>query len=95
MNLIQKIDLLTEERISSKAKRTLIGLIKKPGTEKIDVNGFRVSSKPMGDGIQFTFPGDAFEISMVLTDLVDNLGGYQFQSRAGKQMTFTVTPKKI
>ena len=94
MDLLSKIDMLTEERVSSKAKRTLIGLIKKPGTEKIDVNGLKVTSKPTGGGVVFTFPGDAFEVSMVLTDIVDNLGGYKFQSKAGgKHMTFIVKPK--
>ena len=94
MNLLQKIDMITEDRVSSKVKRMLIGLIKKPGTETIDVNGLKITSTPMGDGIKFTFPGDAFEISMILTDLIDDLGGYKFQSKSDKKhMTFTVIPK--
>ena len=76
------------------AKRTLIGLIKKPNSTTVDINGMKVTSKPSKDGIVFTLPANDFEISMALTDIVDTLGGYQFTTNKSKQhMTFEVRPK--
>lgn len=93
-NLLQENVLVKENRISSKAKRTLIGLIKKPEKMNIDINGMKVTSKPMGDGVIFTLPADDAEISMTLTDIVDSLGGYRFKTSSSKQhMTFEVKPK--
>jgi hypothetical protein len=94
MKLLEKIDYITEEKVSSKAKRTLISLIKKPEKANIDVNGMKITSKPSKDGIIFTFPSDDFEVSMVLTDIVDTIGGHKFISKADKHyMTFEVIPK--
>lgn len=85
---------LAESRISSTAKRTLIGLIKNPKKVNINIDGMKVTSKPMHDGIIFTLPADDFEISMALTDIVDTIGGYKFKANTSKQhMTFEVVPK--
>ncbi len=95
-NLLEKIEqlLVRESRISSTAKRTLIGLIKNPKKVNINIDGMKVTSKPMHDGIIFTLPADDFEISMALTDIVDTIGGYKFKASASKQhMTFEVVPK--
>ena len=95
-NLLERIEqlLVNESKVSSTAKRTLIGLIKNPKKGNVNIDGMRVTSKPMHDGVVFTLPADDFEISMALTDIVDTIGGYKFKANASKaHMTFEVVPK--
>lgn len=87
--------LVSESRISSMAKRTLIGLIEKPNKTTINVDGMKVTSKPTKDGVMFTFPADNFDISMALTDISDEFG-YFFDTNVSpskQHMTFEIRPK--
>ena len=58
-NLLQENVLVKENRISSKAKRTLIGLIKKPEKMNIDINGMKPCRRRPKHGSPPHGPGPA------------------------------------
>lgn len=96
MKLLERIEklLVNESSISTKVRKTMVGLIQKPGKANIDINGMKVTSKPTKDGVIFTIPADDFEMSMAITDVIDSVGGYRFNTKKSKQhMTFEVKPK--
>jgi hypothetical protein len=63
---------ITEARLSSKDKKSLIALISKPKKATLDIGG-EVKAEPRRGGISFVFNADNFELSMALTDLADQL----------------------
>lgn len=96
MKVLDKINLIVEQKLSSYDKKMIIDAIKNPPTIKFrtTIGGVAVSIVPDEEGTKFVFDAEAYELETSLADMVDEMGGYKFKSRnKGNTFEFITMPK--
>jgi len=96
MNVLDKINLIVEQNLSSYDKKVIIDAIKNPPTLKFKttIGGVGVTVAPDSGGVKFVFDPEEYELEATLADIVDEMGGYKFKSRnKGNSFEFIVMLK--
>jgi hypothetical protein len=96
MKLLDKIDMIVEQKLSTYDRKVIIDAIKNPPTVRFSttINDTKVAVSSEEDGVKFVFDPEAYELEMTLADIVDSVGGFKFKSRnKGSNFEFVVLPK--
>ena len=96
MNVLDKINMIVEQKISSYDRKLVADAIKNPPTVRFSttISGVSVIVSPDSEGTKFAFDPEAYELEATLADIVDDLGGYKFKSRnKGSNFEFIVMLK--
>jgi hypothetical protein len=96
MEILDKIEMIVEQKLSSYDRKMVIDSIKNPPTVRFSttINDTKVAVSPEEAGVKFVFDPEAYELEMALADIVDSIGGFKFKSRnKGNSFEFIVIPK--